>query len=109
MPRSYLLKASIYFIQEKTKFNALITENIRIWGTACFNLCNGVGYHFFFVLFLQRDHFKRNFHLIADLLNKAQVVFPRTITQVRKLVFQPNFKIKGSYIMPLVFKQLKRN
>ena len=86
------------------KFYKSITEHIRIWCTSCLYLFNGVSNDFIFIFFLKRHNIEWHIKLLAHRTSVRKVLLPRTITKESKLVFKPNLKIKGGYIVPLLFK-----
>jgi hypothetical protein len=54
------------------------------------------------ILFLKGHNFKRHIKLLAYSANVCKILLPGTIAEERELILEPNFKVKGGEIMPLL-------
>src|SRR5271156_4813937 len=101
LPRMF----TIEIIQKHAKFNAFIAKHVRIRRAPCLNFVNDVCNHIIPILFLQGNYLQIYPYLIADGARILQIIVPWTITQECKLIFEPDFQIKGGYAMPLLMQQ----
>ena len=85
----------------------VVTHDIGIWGAA-FYFGDGIRDDFLKILFLHGENFERYVRLFTDGAGVFQIFFPRTLTEKREFVLEPDFQIKCGDGVALLLQETQR-